>query len=175
MVWSPWEASGNPARPEESFNVCERGCAWDMTVCGAQDEVDGTGAVNVWLAGFDGMAKGLAGWARGFVRLPEGSTVEVEDGKEEVWAGAWEVVWADRQAGSILAEMRLPQVVEWCGRAECSKHVQDLMIRDGLNRSHNERGSDEDGSPEMTAMASPRYPGQGMRGSRSSGVNRPYN
>lgn len=83
-----------------------------MTGCGAQDEVFGTGPVNVWVACFDGMAKGLGGWARGFVRLPEGSTVEVEGGKVEVWAGAWEVVWADRKAGSILAEMRLPQAGE---------------------------------------------------------------
>lgn len=100
-----------------------------MTGCGAQDEVDGTEAVNVWLAGFDGMAKGLGGWTRGFVTLPEGSTVEVEDGNVEIWAGAWEVVWADRKAGSILAEMLLPQAVESGGRAECSQHARDLVMR----------------------------------------------
>lgn len=112
-VLSPLGASGNPAQRDGSFNDCERGCVWDMTGCGAQDEVDdGTEAVNGWLAGFDGMAKGLGGWTRGFVTLPEGSTVEVEDGNVEVWAGAWEVVWADRKAGSILAEMLLPQAVE---------------------------------------------------------------
>lgn len=58
--------------------------------------------MRVWLIVPDGLVKGLDGWASGFERLAEGSTVDADGGKVEVWAGVCEVVvWADRKVGSI--------------------------------------------------------------------------
>lgn len=113
--------------------------------------------------------KGLGGWASGFERLAEGSTV-VEGGRVEVWAGVWEVVVVDRKVGSIFAGMRrLLQAVESCVRAGCDGYMRDIGLRKGLSRAAtmDEGAYVAHGSTEMTAMASARnHLGQGIEGLR---------
>lgn len=55
----------------------------------------------------EALVKVSGGWASGFERSTEGLAFDVEGEKVEAAAGPWEVVVADREVGSMFAEMKL--------------------------------------------------------------------